>query len=287
MIRAGSAAPLWVALGVAALLYGCSSRSDLEQLSNNQFELRGMVASDRQRLDVLEQDVRRLSEQIREFGQASQGGGGGKRLDTLEQRLGRLEDSVRALPSPSAAAPPGGAPGTSPSVTPPMAPAPGEAPPGGSAMSTPPPPLPKAPDWHQKLSEELNSAESRSGPGAKLYRAGLEAMDHGDYPHAISRFRELQHRYPKSPLSEPAEYFAANALYETGKYDQAILQFNDLVMRFPNSRFVGSSLLGEAQAFVKINDKIDARLTLQKLLADHGDAPEADQARQVLKELAS
>ena len=48
-------------------------------------------------------------------------------------------------------------------------------------------------------------------------------MKAGKYPLAVTRFTKLQHAYPKSPLSEPAEYFAANALFETGSYDQAIL----------------------------------------------------------------
>ena len=94
-------------------------------------------------------------------------------------------------------------------------------------------------------------------------------MKAAKYPLAVTKFTKLQHAYPKSPLSEPAEYFAANALFETGGYDQAILQFNDLVMRFPKGKYASAALLREAQAFVKLNDRIDARLTLQKLVADH------------------
>jgi TolA-binding protein len=97
----------------------------------------------------------------------------------------------------------------------------------------------------------------------------------------------LQRRYPKSDLSEPAEFFAANALYEMGKYDQAILQFNDQTMRFPKGRFASAALLREAQAFMKINDRIDARLTLQKLLNDLPDSPEAPMAKSMMQTLAS
>jgi len=88
-------------------------------------------------------------------------------------------------------------------------------------------------------------------------------------------------------LSEPAEYFSANALFELGKYDESILQFNDLVMRFPRGRFASASLLSEAQAFIKMNDRIDARLTLQKLISDHPDAPEAATAQAMMNSLAN
>ena len=119
------------------------------------------------------------------------------------------------------------------------------------------------------------AAQTSNDPAAKTYRAGLVEMKAGKYPNAIAVFQGLQRKYPKSSLSEPAEYFSANALYELGKYDQSILQFNDLVMRFPRGRFASASLLSEAQAFIKMNDRIDARLTLQKLISDHPDTPEA------------
>ena len=121
----------------------------------------------------------------------------------------------------------------------------------------------------------------------KIYREGLDAMKAAKYPLAVTKFTKLQHAYPKSALSEPAEYFAANALFETGGYDQSILQFNDLVMRFPKGKYASAALLREAQAFVKLNDRIDARLTLQKLVADHAGTPEADAANTMMKDLAS
>jgi tol-pal system protein YbgF len=150
-----------------------------------------------------------------------------------------------------------------------------------------PPMVSGSPSWRAMVNAELASAQSSSDPAAKVYRAGLIAMKAGKYPNAIGVFQGLQRRYPKSPLSEPAEYFSANALYELGKYDQSILQFNDLVMRFPRGRFASASLLSEAQAFMKMGDRIDARLTLQKLLSDHPDAPEATSARAMMNSLAN
>ncbi len=110
-------------------------------------------------------------------------------------------------------------------------------------------------------------------------------MKSGSYAAAVEKFGQLQKKTPKSPLNEPGEYFSASALYELGKYDQSILQFNDLVMRFPRSQFASAALLREAEAFVQIKDKIDARLTLQKLLADHAGAPEASAANAMMRDL--
>ena len=144
-----------------------------------------------------------------------------------------------------------------------------------------------APTWPAELDQEIADAANSNDPGIKVYREGLDAMKAAKYPLAVSKFTKLQHAYPKSPLSEPAEYFAANALFETGGYDQAILQFNDLVMRFPKGKYASAALLREAQAFVKLNDRIDARLTLQKLVTDHAGTPQADAANTMMKDLAS
>jgi TolA-binding protein len=115
----------------------------------------------------------------------------------------------------------------------------------------------------------------------------LTDLKAGKYSQGVARMQDLQRKYPKSELSEPAEFFSGNGLFELGKYDQAILQFNDLTMRFPNGHFATPALLREAQAFVKINDPIDARLTLQKLLTEHPDAPEAPMAKSMMNTLAS
>ncbi|MGA2409307.1 MAG: tetratricopeptide repeat protein [Candidatus Binataceae bacterium] len=143
------------------------------------------------------------------------------------------------------------------------------------------------PAWQGTVDDQIGAASASSDPAAKSYRAGLIAMKGGLYPIAFGKFQDLQHRYPKSPLSEPAEYYSANALFEMGKYEQAILQFNDLTMRFPGGKYASASLLREAQAFEKINDQVDARLTLQKLLNDHPNSPEAAAAKSMMQGMAS
>jgi tol-pal system protein YbgF len=156
-------------------------------------------------------------------------------------------------------------------------------PPGSPANAAPP--AAAAPSWRSSIDQEI--ATPHDDQGARPYRAGLVDMKAGRYPQALAKFQDLQHRYPKSGLSEPAEYFSANALYEMGKYDQSILQFNDLTMRFPNGKYSSPALLREAQAFMRINDRIDARLTLQKLINDHPDSPEAASAKSMMQTLAS
>jgi TolA-binding protein len=269
-------------VAAAALLAGCGANSaDVQQLNQNQFTLRGMIASDRQQIDSLQVQVRRLRDEIAELKHAgtTQGPGAGQ-MGSVNDRLAKLETEVNAMQAAMPTiptAPPAGAAALPAPATPPAA----------GAHAAPVAPAEPAPTWPQELESELQAAKKSRAPGAKLYREGLLEMKSGNYPSAIVKFARLQHNYPKSPLSEPAEYFAANALYESGKPDRAILQFNDLVMRFPRGRFTSQALLREAEAFLKLDDKIDARLTLQKLIADHGGTPQATAAAHMMKTLVA
>jgi TolA-binding protein len=362
-----SALRLSLTLVAAIALVGCAVPGDNQQ-AQNQEDLRGIVASDRQQINALQDQVNRLNDQIAEM---QHNGDAGDSSDADKTKVADLEREVQQLkaggatpaagmtgadalpgsvPGTPLASGPGGVPGNGmPSTSTARAGGPGnvagvggavEASPGTaptdnsgatgaannptnadsgdsgdadddnssdsddngtqvaanapSASAVPPPPaapgpplVAGSPSWRALLGQEQGAALSSNDPAAKVYRAGLSAMKVGKYVQAIGVFQGLQRRYPKSSFSEPAEYFAANALYELGKYDQAILQFNDLVMRFPRGRFTSASLLSEAQAFMKMGDRIDARLTLQKLLGDHPSAPEAPTARAMMNSLAN
>jgi len=155
-----------------------------------------------------------------------------------------------------------------------------------------PAPVPSVPGWQGAVDQELAAAGNSSEPGSRTYRDGLIDMKAGKYANAVGKFQAFQRAHPKSPLAEPAEYFSANALFEMGardpsNYNQSILQFNDLAMRYPRGRFAASAQLREAQAFLRTNDSLDARLTLQKLVRDHPGTPEAAAADAMMKSMAS
>ena len=275
-------------LAAAFSLAGCADQGDLQQLNQNEFTLRGMIASDRQQIDSLKAQVAQQNDAIDELKHgatpeaSANASGMNDRVASLEAEVKALQAGMAAAPGamPPPAPPPGAPPDSVGGVPPPA-----EAPPGGPAPPATPAEIP--PTWPAELDQEIAAAQTSTDPGIKIYQEGLDAMKAAKYPLAVNRFTKLQHTYPKSPLSEPAEYFAANALFETGGYDQAILQFNDLVMRFPKGKYASAALLREAQAFVKLNDRIDARLTLQKLVTDHAGTPQADAANTMMKDLQS
>ena len=302
------------AIGLAALaLTSCGPSAANREAQSNEEALRTIVANDRQQIEALQQQVARENDRISEL-EHNGADSSGNTLAALEARLNKLEGQ-----GPAAQVPPIGSPAPATATTPaangsseaaasPAAPAsdaaaeasPETAPEAApttivtAAPRVPPPPPPAAPapaagtpapTWQAAASTELAGVQKDTA--AKLYRAGLAAMKAGNYQAAATKFDEMQHRYPKSELSGSAEYFAGNARYELGQYEKAILQFNDLGSRFPEGRFTSAAMLREAQAFAKINDPIDARLTLQKLLNEHPSAPEGPSAKAMLDSLSS
>ncbi|MGH7948916.1 MAG: outer membrane protein assembly factor BamD, partial [Candidatus Binataceae bacterium] len=220
--------------------------------------------------DALEQRIARLNDEIVQLKHnAESGEAGGTDAKALKDRIAKLEGDLSSMQATAAVAPPA-ATGEVEGSTP--------APPTAVTSDLPP-------TWPDELDQEILAAEKSRDPGVKVYRQGLTAMKEGNYSAAVVKFANLQKTYPKSPLVEPAGYFAANALYESGRYDQAILQFNDLVMRYPKGKYASASLLRQAQAFLKLNDRIDARLTLQKLVADFAGTNEATAGNKMLKDL--
>jgi len=293
----------WAAIGMALGAFtGCTDNSsNMNQLNQNEFALRGMIASDRQQIDALQAQLRRTQDEVEELKHSGVSASGASASADVNDRLAKLESEMNAMqaampmPPPSGAVPGGVtpppaaaglAPGAAPASPPPSVasapPAPSAVAPGAASAGAEP-----APTWPQDVDTEIAAAQSSKDPGAKIYRKGLDAMKTGNYPSAIVQFAKIQHSYPKSPLSEPSQYFIANAFYENGKYEQAVLQFNDLTMRFPSSRFLCESLLREGQSFMRLNDRIDARLTLQKLSSNSNCSNESVAANNMLKNLGS
>jgi len=253
-----------------SLVAGCTTRADMDQLNQNQLTLRSMIASERQRTDALQQRVARLNDDIIQLKHnAESGEAGGNDVKALKDRIAKLEGDLSSIQATAAAGPPAGAVEGEGAAPAPVAPAPADI----------------APTWPDELDQEVMAASNSRDQGVKVYRQGLTAMKEGNYSAAVVKFANLQKTYPKSPLVEPAGYFAANALYELGRYDQSILQFNDLVMRYPKGKYASAALLRQAQAFLKLNDRIDARLTLQKLVADFAGTSEATAGNKMLKDL--
>src|SRR5262245_1416615 len=160
--RIASFLPRLVICGLALsglALAGCTTDSDLQQLNQNQFTLRGMIANDRQEIDSLQAQVRALKEQGNEVSHGG-GRGNGDQLASVNDRLNKLDAQVSGLQAGMSATPVGAAP-AAPGVavaSVPSAPSTAAPPPTGAVTEA-------QPTWPQELDQEIDAAQNSHEPG--------------------------------------------------------------------------------------------------------------------------
>lgn len=248
--------PQWLALAGCIVAIGCATQADVQYVRDDVDQSRRQAADAKAMVEGLKVDVQSLRGEI----EALKFQGDGGKLDSLTQRLDSLDSRLAALEqsrTATVAVLPNGSEATSAvSVTP--------APAEGSLASIPIPPL-----------------------APPEYREGLEFLRSGDNGGAIQKLREFVRKSPKSEYADDAQYWIGEAYFANRDYNRAILEFNEVLLRYPKGDKVPAALLRQALAFAELGDKVDARLVLQKLVSEHGDAPEAERGRQKLAELSS
>jgi tol-pal system protein YbgF len=268
------------ALGAA----GCASQNEMADMRREQRQLSRRVADTRADLESLRVAVSRLQGRLDDAT-----GGRSSRSSTpdLESRLRALEDSAvqpretGLLPGePPPPLPPGATGSAYPGTSSGFGAGPTTAYPGSGAVASLPPPsddLPKSVDIEKDLARG----------GTDQYREGLQAYQHGDYAKAVQSLRGFVNKDPKSDLVPGAQYWIGEAYFAQRRYNEAILAYNEILVGWPNTERVPAALLRQAVAFAELGDKIDARLILQKLIADHPGTDEAASAKRKLLTLGS
>jgi len=249
----------WLALALCAAAVGCATQADMQYVRDDVDTSRKQAADAKAMVESVKIDLQTLRGEFDAL--KVQSGGSGKledltrRLDAIDSRLTALEQARGAV----AGAPP--LPGA-------------EVPPGATA---PPPPPPE--------SAAANIQLPAYAP--QEFRDGVELMRKGDNNGAIQKLREFLRKSPKSDLADDAQYLIGESYYANRDFNRAILEFNEVLLRYPKGDKVPAALLRQAFAFAELGDKVDARLVLQKLVSEHGGAPEAEKGRQKLAELSS
>lgn len=268
------------ALLLALAAGGCASQDELSSLRREQRQLARRLADTRADVESLRLSVNRLQGKLDDL---SYGRGRSSAPPDLEQRLRPFEEGSAA---PQEAAPPTSQAEerAAPSSLGGVPPGPGGAPGTTASLSAVQPPAPAVSDDVPR-SVDIGRDLSRGGPD--LYREGLQAFQRGDYPKAVQTLRGFVNKEPKSDLVPSAHYWIGEAYFAQRRYNEAILAYNEILIGWPKNDRVPAALLRQAAAFAELGDKIDARLILQKLIADHPGTEEAASAKRKLLSLGA
>jgi len=91
-------------------------------------------------------------------------------------------------------------------------------------------------------------------------------------------------KYPQHDLYINALYWIGEAYYGEKKYEAAILQFQDVISQYPSNAKAPAAMLKQALAFNALGDGENAGTTMQKLLEEYPESPQATPAKKYLKE---
>jgi tol-pal system protein YbgF len=278
---------LIIAAAVALCTTACATNSDMEKLQSQISDLQDQIAQ-LKRTASSKEEVQNVNAKIAEQTQTLLKSNAQlvTKVDTIEDRMNNMQGSIEqtnyrvdrlvqqstqtqhdvdelkaaaaaAAARAAAAQPP--APGATTTTVP-------TAPPMAEVTVAPP------------------AATSTESP-VETYQAAYRDYQRGNYDLAISGFRDVVTRYPKSDLADNAAYWIGESLYSQKKYREAIAQFDSVVTNYPKSDKVASALLKKGYAYIQLGQKNMGIVQLQYVVHEHPKSPEAAKARDELKRL--
>jgi len=132
----------------------------------------------------------------------------------------------------------------------------------------------------------------REGAGEKeIYELGVLLIEKGDYQSAIEVFRELNNRYPSSPLVEKSMFQIAKAYYLDEQDVDAEVAFDDFIRLYPDSPLVPDALLLKGKTIERGMEKVGRDLdpayqalkVYRRLVEAYPNSPQASEARARIK----
>jgi tol-pal system protein YbgF len=259
---------------------GCATQTDIQAEQQAREALRSQLADSKASVEDARREIGKVRGEIDEVRyrldrMSRERIGSGPQLKILEDRIAVLERQFRTREEPIAS-PPLGSEGMPAPMPAPVVPRPepfAPPPPPSTRPTTPEPP----PADSLALPKEPADVQDE-------YKLALRAFSDQQYDRAVQQFRSFQRKYPNSDMADDAQYWIGESYFTQKDYNRAILEFND-VLKYRRGDRVPAALLRQAQAFLEIGDKTDARLILQKLVNDHPTPEQAREARDRLQTL--
>ncbi|OGR83410.1 MAG: hypothetical protein A2636_05770 [Elusimicrobia bacterium RIFCSPHIGHO2_01_FULL_64_10] len=137
-------------------------------------------------------------------------------------------------------------------------------------------------DLISRLLSEATHYAAVAVPG-DFYRAAYGDYLAGKIDLALSGFEGFLERYPDSDLADDAQFYLADCRLLKKDFIRARAEFDKVLAR--SSELRPQALLKRAAALAGSKQPSDRKDTLETLIKEFPDSPEAGQARQILEEL--
>ncbi|MDP2848160.1 MAG: tetratricopeptide repeat protein [Humidesulfovibrio sp.] len=287
-----------LALGLAAMLSGCATKSDLDTLQNQAYRDR---QESRRTIQKLEEQLTQTQEELREEIQKSTSPVQAKQANTwaelesmrmqvakLQEKLDTLSVKFNAMTNSAAGGPSlvdvasdvqniktalqsqfgmdlgNAAAAAPPAETPALA---------AQAKAAPKAEAPKP-------AAEVIKVDTADALFAKA-DASFKARK---YEEARQYYSEFATNFKKHPKTSEAVYWVGECALNLQDYGKAVLAYQEVIERFPKSTKYKSAVLKQGMAFFKIGKDKAGKAVLEDLIARFPSSPEAISAKKFLKD---
>ncbi|MDX2480808.1 MAG: tol-pal system protein YbgF [Desulfuromusa sp.] len=118
----------------------------------------------------------------------------------------------------------------------------------------------------------------------QLYQNALELIRHqNQFTEGREMLESFVKKYPEHDLYVNALYWIGEAFYGEKKYELAILQFQDVISKYSSNPKASAAMLKQALAFNALGDSENAITTMQKLIEEYPNSPQATNAKKYLE----
>ena len=117
------------------------------------------------------------------------------------------------------------------------------------------------------------------------YDSAIRSLNSGDHDEAIQSFRSFLQDNASSPYADDAQYWIGESYFRKGLYHRAIIELNLVSTSYGSGDRAPAALLRQAEAFRIVGDRVDARLSLQKVINRYPGTDEAAKASRMLNEI--
>ena len=115
------------------------------------------------------------------------------------------------------------------------------------------------------------------------YDNALQLFRRGQYDAARNEFNSYLQKYPKSDLSDNAQFWLGECYYAEKSYGEAIAAYEKTIKEYPKSDKVSSAMLKQGMAFLELGDSTAGKILLKKVAKDY---PNSNQAKIAKSKLA-
>lgn len=129
------------------------------------------------------------------------------------------------------------------------------------------------------------AAEASQLDPVSAYNKAMEAYQRDQFEEALKLFSDFTQRYPDSEISDNAQFWKGECLYNLGRYEECVAEFEKLRTDFPDSAKVPYGMFNQAAAHLKLGQQARAFALLEDLVENYPMTPAAARARSKLKEV--